>query len=226
MYRYCRDFFFMCLCVLTGGFFSLGLSCATIFLPISPTCSRVIWCEASWGRCVVCLLSPFCNTTSVVYSLRGSLRMRMVKNTSIKSLNLPPCLRSLRDFWNSTLKSLELRTSRWSKTRAGWDFLQSVPHGGKKLCRLCSCVLNGFVFSDQINPKDLDSKFAYIQVTHVTPFLEEKELVERKTEFEKSHNIRRFVFEMPFTVSGKKQGGIEEQFKRRTILTSKSYFYI
>lgn len=73
----------------------------------------------------------------------------------------------------------------------------------------------------QINPKDLDSKYAYIQVTHVTPYLEEKELVDRKTDFEKSHNIRRFVFEMPFTVSGKKQGGVEEQCKRRTILTSK-----
>lgn len=73
----------------------------------------------------------------------------------------------------------------------------------------------------QINPKDLDSRYAYIQVTHVTPFLEEKELMDRKTDFEKSHNIRRFVFEMPFTVSGKKQGGVEEQCKRRTILTSR-----
>lgn len=75
-------------------------------------------------------------------------------------------------------------------------------------------------FSLQINPKDLDSKYAYIQVTHVTPYLEEKELADRKTDFEKSHNIRRFVFEMPFTISGKKQGGVEEQCKRRAILTS------
>ncbi|XP_076026223.1 dedicator of cytokinesis protein 9-like isoform X2 [Genypterus blacodes] len=78
--------------------------------------------------------------------------------------------------------------------------------------------------SGRINPKDLDSKYAYIQVTHVTPYLEEKELVDRKTEFEKSHNIRRFVFEMPFTISGKKQGGIEEQCKRRTILTTTHCF--
>uniref|UniRef100_A0A8C1ZXH7 Dedicator of cytokinesis 9 n=1 Tax=Cyprinus carpio TaxID=7962 RepID=A0A8C1ZXH7_CYPCA len=78
--------------------------------------------------------------------------------------------------------------------------------------------------SGKINPKDLDSKYAYIQVTHVTPFLEEKELLERKTDFERSHNIRRFVFEMPFTVSGKKQGGIEEQCKRRTILTTTHCF--
>uniref|UniRef100_A0A665XCT1 Dedicator of cytokinesis 9 n=1 Tax=Echeneis naucrates TaxID=173247 RepID=A0A665XCT1_ECHNA len=78
--------------------------------------------------------------------------------------------------------------------------------------------------SGRINPKDLDSKYAYIQVTHVTPYLEEKELVDRKTEFEKSHNIRRFVFEMPFTISGKKQGGVEEQCKRRTILTTTHCF--
>ncbi|KAM4794641.1 dedicator of cytokinesis protein 9 isoform 2-T2 [Rhinophrynus dorsalis] len=74
--------------------------------------------------------------------------------------------------------------------------------------------------SGKVNPKDLDSKYAYIQVTHVTPYFEEKELQERKTEFEKSHNIRRFVFEMPFTLSGKRQGGVEEQWKRRTILTA------
>ncbi|XP_053311309.1 dedicator of cytokinesis protein 9 isoform X1 [Spea bombifrons] len=74
--------------------------------------------------------------------------------------------------------------------------------------------------SGKVNPKDLDSKYAYIQVTHVTPYFEDKELQERKTEFEKSHNIRRFVFEMPFTMSGKRQGGVEEQWKRRTILTA------
>lgn len=75
----------------------------------------------------------------------------------------------------------------------------------------------------KVNPKDLDLKYAYIQVTHVTPYLDDKELEDRKTDFEKSHNIRRFVFETPFTISGKKQGGLEEQCKRRTILTSMSY---
>ncbi|XP_043853651.1 dedicator of cytokinesis protein 9 isoform X2 [Dromiciops gliroides] len=74
--------------------------------------------------------------------------------------------------------------------------------------------------SGKVNPKDLDSKYAYIQVTHVTPFFDEKELQERKTDFERTHNIRRFMFEMPFTQSGKRQGGVEEQCKRRTILTA------
>ncbi|NXY90976.1 DOCK9 protein, partial [Alcedo cyanopectus] len=74
--------------------------------------------------------------------------------------------------------------------------------------------------SGKVNPKDLDSKYAYIQVTHVVPYFEEKELQERKTDFERTHNIRRFMFEMPFTQGGKRQGGVEEQCKRRTILTA------
>lgn len=73
----------------------------------------------------------------------------------------------------------------------------------------------------QVNPKDLDPKYAYIQVTYVTPFFEEKEIEDRKTDFEMHHNINRFVFETPFTLSGKKHGGVAEQCKRRTVLTSK-----
>uniref|UniRef100_A0AAR2JXA7 Dedicator of cytokinesis 9b n=1 Tax=Pygocentrus nattereri TaxID=42514 RepID=A0AAR2JXA7_PYGNA len=78
--------------------------------------------------------------------------------------------------------------------------------------------------SGRVNPKDLEAKFAYIQVTHVTPYLEEKELEERRTDFERSHNIRRFVFETPFTVSGKRHGGVDEQCKRRTVLTTTHCF--
>lgn len=79
-----------------------------------------------------------------------------------------------------------------------------------------------FATVPQVNPKDLDPKYAYIQVTYVTPFFEEKEAEERRTDFEMHHNINRFVFETPFTLSGKKHGGVEEQCKRRTILTSTS----
>ncbi|XP_016085071.1 dedicator of cytokinesis protein 11-like [Sinocyclocheilus grahami] len=78
--------------------------------------------------------------------------------------------------------------------------------------------------SNKVNQKDLDPKFAYIQVTFVKPYFDEKELAERKTDFEKSHNIQRFVFETPFTLTGKKQGGVEEQCKRRTILTTANTF--
>ncbi|KYO33856.1 hypothetical protein Y1Q_0024486 [Alligator mississippiensis] len=78
--------------------------------------------------------------------------------------------------------------------------------------------------SNKVNPKDLDQKYAYIQVTYVTPFFEEKEAEDRKTDFEMHHNINRFVFETPFTLSGKKHGGVEEQCKRRTILTTSHLF--
>ncbi|XP_073927962.1 dedicator of cytokinesis protein 10 isoform X10 [Castor canadensis] len=78
--------------------------------------------------------------------------------------------------------------------------------------------------SNKVNPKDLDPKYAYIQVTYVTPFFEEKEIDDRKTDFEMHHNISRFVFETPFTLSGKKHGGVAEQCKRRTILTTSHLF--
>jgi len=51
-------------------------------------------------------------------------------------------------------------------------------------------------------------------------------LQERKTDFERTHNIRRFMFEMPFTQAGKRQGGVEEQCKRRTILTGTQWMEI
>ncbi|XP_047699119.1 dedicator of cytokinesis protein 11 isoform X3 [Prionailurus viverrinus] len=78
--------------------------------------------------------------------------------------------------------------------------------------------------SDKVNAKDLDPKYAHIQVTYVKPYFDDKELTERKTEFERNHNINRFVFEAPYTLSGKKQGCIEEQCKRRTILTTSNSF--
>uniref|UniRef100_A0A3Q4HGC8 Dedicator of cytokinesis 11 n=1 Tax=Neolamprologus brichardi TaxID=32507 RepID=A0A3Q4HGC8_NEOBR len=78
--------------------------------------------------------------------------------------------------------------------------------------------------SNKVNPKDLDPKFAYIQVTFVKPHFEEKEVPEKKTDFEKCHNINRFVFETPYTLSGKKHGGVEEQCKRRTVLITANTF--
>ncbi|XP_028319592.1 dedicator of cytokinesis protein 10 isoform X2 [Gouania willdenowi] len=78
--------------------------------------------------------------------------------------------------------------------------------------------------SNKVNPKDLDPKFAYIQVTYVVPFFDEKEQQDKRTDFERHHNINRFVFETPFTLSGKKHGDVEEQCKRRTILTTCSSF--
>lgn len=71
-----------------------------------------------------------------------------------------------------------------------------------------------------VDVSELDPKIAYIQVTHVTPYFEKPELEVRQIEFEQNHNVSCFMFETPFTKEGKARGNPEDQWKRRTILTS------
>ncbi|CAN0290885.1 unnamed protein product [Lampetra fluviatilis] len=80
--------------------------------------------------------------------------------------------------------------------------------------------------SGKVNAKDLDPRCAYIQVTYVTPYFEEKEQQERRSEFERCHGVRRFAFETPYTLGGggARQGGVHEQCKRRTVLTTTHAF--
>ena len=74
----------------------------------------------------------------------------------------------------------------------------------------------------QVNTAELEPGLAYIQVTHVKPYFEAKELEERLTHFEKNNNIRRFMYETPFTKNGRAHGQVHEQWKRRTLITSTS----
>lgn len=67
---------------------------------------------------------------------------------------------------------------------------------------------------------DLDPKLAYIQVTHATPYFCKDELETRQNFFEQNHDMDTFQFETPFTKTGSARGSVEEQWKRRTILTS------
>ncbi|KAJ8951805.1 hypothetical protein NQ318_019778 [Aromia moschata] len=60
--------------------------------------------------------------------------------------------------------------------------------------------------STPVNQGELDPKFAYIQVTHVTPYFEKAELEDRQTEFEQNHDINCFMYETPFTKDGKARG--------------------
>lgn len=71
-----------------------------------------------------------------------------------------------------------------------------------------------------MNPRDLDPGRAYIQVTYVTPYFDTREAGERQTDFERNNNLRRFMYETPFTRNGQPRGEVHEQYKRRTILTS------
>lgn len=73
----------------------------------------------------------------------------------------------------------------------------------------------------QVVANDLDPKYAYIQVTFVTPYFDDHDREDRVTMFERNNNIKRFMYETPFTKDGKSQGSTSEQWKRRTVLTSK-----
>ena len=73
--------------------------------------------------------------------------------------------------------------------------------------------------------KDIESQIAYVQITHVQPYFEESDLSERVTEYERNHNINRFMYEIPFTIDGRVRGNPEEQCKKRIILTSNIHFF-
>ncbi|CAF1065794.1 unnamed protein product [Didymodactylos carnosus] len=65
---------------------------------------------------------------------------------------------------------------------------------------------------------------AYIQVTYVEPYFDTSELQRRLTHFEKSYGLKRFMYATPFTMDGRAHGGLNEQYKRKTILTTERAF--
>lgn len=65
---------------------------------------------------------------------------------------------------------------------------------------------------------------AYIQITYVEPFFDDYEMKDRLTNFEKNFNLRRFMYTTPFTKTGRPRGELNEQYKRKTILTTMHAF--
>uniref|UniRef100_A0A8C4GQU1 Dedicator of cytokinesis 8 n=1 Tax=Dicentrarchus labrax TaxID=13489 RepID=A0A8C4GQU1_DICLA len=78
--------------------------------------------------------------------------------------------------------------------------------------------------STPVNRKQLDPNKAYIQITYVEPFFDDYEMKDRLTNFEKNFNLRRFMYTTPFTKSGRPRGELNEQYKRKTILTTMHAF--
>jgi hypothetical protein len=71
---------------------------------------------------------------------------------------------------------------------------------------------------------DLKNK-CYVQITHVTPYFDEWEIKERKTDFARNNNINQFIFETPFTKSSKAHAeDLADQYKRKTILVVEQSF--
>ncbi|XP_011613887.1 dedicator of cytokinesis protein 8 isoform X1 [Takifugu rubripes] len=74
--------------------------------------------------------------------------------------------------------------------------------------------------STPVNRKQLNPNKAYIQITYVEPYFDDYEMKDRLTNFEKNFNLRRFMYTTPFTKSGRPRGELNEQYKRKTILTT------
>eukprot|EP00064_Thunnus_orientalis_P003144 superscaffoldBa00000249_g3153 len=78
--------------------------------------------------------------------------------------------------------------------------------------------------STPVNRKELNPNKAYIQITFVEPYFDDYEMKDRLTNFEKNFNLRRFMYTTPFTKSGRPRGELNEQYKRKTILTTMHAF--
>ncbi|XP_035235838.1 dedicator of cytokinesis protein 8 isoform X2 [Anguilla anguilla] len=78
--------------------------------------------------------------------------------------------------------------------------------------------------STPVDRNKLNPNKAYIQITYVEPYFDDYEMKDRLTNFEKSFNLRRFMYTTPFTKSGRPRGELSEQYKRKTILTTMHAF--
>jgi hypothetical protein len=85
--------------------------------------------------------------------------------------------------------------------------------------------------SRQVNPEDLQAGICYLQITSVDPVTEDEDLeCRRERQSVKSaatisaRVFDRFLFDTPFTKNGRSQGGLEDQWKRRTVLWTEGPF--
>ncbi|XP_063042281.1 dedicator of cytokinesis protein 8 [Engraulis encrasicolus] len=85
-------------------------------------------------------------------------------------------------------------------------------------------VLEMIKDSTPVDRSKLDTSKAYIQITYVEPYFDDYEMKDRLTNFEKNFNLRRFMYTTPFTKSGRPRGELNEQYKRKTILTTAHSF--
>ncbi|OAY76191.1 guanine nucleotide exchange factor SPIKE 1 [Ananas comosus] len=85
--------------------------------------------------------------------------------------------------------------------------------------------------SRQVNADELQPGVCYLQITAVDPVMEDEDLGSRRerifslsTGTVRARVFDRFLFDTPFTKNGKTQGGLEDQWKRRTVLQNEGSF--
>ncbi|KAH9737465.1 Guanine nucleotide exchange factor SPIKE 1 [Citrus sinensis] len=85
--------------------------------------------------------------------------------------------------------------------------------------------------SRQVKAEELQPGVCYLQITAVDPVMEDEDLGSRRerifslsTGSVRARVFDRFLFDTPFTKNGKTQGGLEDQWKRRTVLQTEGSF--
>ncbi|XP_059634647.1 guanine nucleotide exchange factor SPIKE 1 isoform X2 [Cornus florida] len=85
--------------------------------------------------------------------------------------------------------------------------------------------------SRQVKADELEPRACYLQITAVDPVMEDEDLGSRRerifslsTGSVRARVFDRFLFDTPFTKNGKTQGGLEDQWKRRTVLQTEGSF--
>lgn len=85
--------------------------------------------------------------------------------------------------------------------------------------------------SRQVNADELQHGVCFLQITAVDPVMEDEDLGSRRerifslsTGSIRARVFDRFLFDTPFTKNGKTQGGLEDQWKRRTVLQTEGSF--
>lgn len=92
-------------------------------------------------------------------------------------------------------------------------------------------TLNIIPDSRQVKAEELQPGVCYLQITAVDPVMEDEDLGSRRerifslsTGGVRARVFDRFLFDTPFTKNGKTQGGLEDQWKRRTVLQTEGSF--
>uniref|UniRef100_A0A803P3J8 Guanine nucleotide exchange factor SPIKE 1 n=1 Tax=Cannabis sativa TaxID=3483 RepID=A0A803P3J8_CANSA len=85
--------------------------------------------------------------------------------------------------------------------------------------------------SRQVKADELQAGVCYLQITAVDAVMEDEDLGSRRerifslsTGSVRARVFDRFLFDTPFTKNGKTQGGLEDQWKRRTVLQTEGSF--
>lgn len=85
--------------------------------------------------------------------------------------------------------------------------------------------------SRQVKVNDLQPEICYLQITSVEPVTEDEDLECRRERQScrsaatvSARVYNRFLFDTPFTKNGRSQGGLEDQWKRRTVLWTEGPF--